>query len=1399
MVDEAAPLPPRRWRRIGTYAALALGGLAVLLGAALLWLDSNSGHRFIARQIAGLEFESGMQLSVGQIDGSIYGDMTLRDVAVSDPKGHFLVAQKVQLDWRPFAYLDNHVDIRSLTSPLVTLERVPEFNETDPDAPLLPDLDIDIGEFRIDRFVAAPAVTGEERAGSIAGMAHIADGRAETRLNGQLLAVGEKAGGDRIALALDAVPEDRQLDLDLVIAAPADGVIAALAGLREPLDLKVMGKGDWASWDGTVDAELGDSELARLTLLARDGTFTLHGPTRAARLFKGATATLLGPEMQLDLTAAFDQRRADVQGNIVSGGLRLNADGLIDLGENTFEDFKLAFTVLRPAALAENLSGRGLRGLLTLDGEFATPQVAYSLNADRLVMDGLGLDNLTASGAARVDTDGILIPVEARASRITGLDTVAGGTLANVALAGELAVDGPRILSDSMRLTSDRVDAGLVLVADMSEGFYSGALDGKIDNYRVETVGIFQVESDLDLETGQRGFTLAGKVRARSTSLFSEGVRSFLGGQAVAAGDISYGPDGLFRFSNLRLASPDLRVTGGSGYYGLDGKLALTANGVSDSYGPLGLEVAGTFDDPRAMVTAERPGLGIGLASLRADITRAGEGYLLDGTAETDYGPLTAAVTLGMGEVVTLDIARADLSGIGFTGSLRQTIAGPFAGELVADGKGLRGIARLAAKGDYQQLLVNARATNTLLRGTRRLRIGSAIIDANIVLYDQPHVVADVQLGGTRLDGFLINAARAKVDYRNGSGTAKVLLEGDNGIPFRVAANAEMEPELWRAAITGRARGVNFRTASPARIVPRGDAYELLQTRIDFDKGNVRLAGTYGQGIKLQSRLDGVDLSVVEAFSPGLGINGRASGSLDFAQASADAFPRADARLTVSRFTRTTSRAVSEPVDINFVGNLLADGGEARAVMRQRGTVIGRLNTSLRPLGPGAGDWTERLLAAPLSGGVRYNGPAATLFSLVGDADQHLTGPIAVAADFSGRVEQPRLAGIIRGNKLTYENDLYGTRLSNLSLIGRFAGDRVEVERLQAVAGNGTVSASGTISLAEAAGYPMDLRVKMDKARLARSEFLSTSATGELRLTKLAGQTALLSGSIVLPETRYQLVREGAAQVPELTGVRFKPRRGRQRITGSEPAPSTPGLFEQLRLDVKLAAPERLYVSGMGLESEWNANLTLSGTSADPRLTGQVALVRGTLGFAGRSFELTRGEVGFTGGAEINPTLQLVATEDVEDITVNVNVTGRAYDPQVAFSSVPGLPQDEILARILFGSSIASLSPVQAVQLAASLNSLRGSGGGLNPLGKLRSATGVDRLRVLGSDDATGRGTALAAGKYLTDDIYVEFITDARGFTATQLEISLTPALSILSQAGGSGQTNVNIRYRKNY
>ena len=83
---------------------------------------------------------------VGRIDGSIYSDMVIHDLILRDPKGVFAVSPRVHVVWKPFRYLNNHISVSLLETPLVVLARSPQFNQTptDPNAPILPDLDIDV-------------------------------------------------------------------------------------------------------------------------------------------------------------------------------------------------------------------------------------------------------------------------------------------------------------------------------------------------------------------------------------------------------------------------------------------------------------------------------------------------------------------------------------------------------------------------------------------------------------------------------------------------------------------------------------------------------------------------------------------------------------------------------------------------------------------------------------------------------------------------------------------------------------------------------------------------------------------------------------------------------------------------------------------------------------------------------------------------------------------------------------------------------------------------------------------------------------------------------------------------------------------------------------------------------
>lgn len=1403
MTAEPNAIAPRRSWPIAVlrWAGLGLLGLVLLLALFLAGLNSDAGRRFVVTQVEKYEFENGMKIGIGRLDGSLYGQMIVRNFTLSDPKGVFLASPEVRIDWRPFAYLSNHIDVRSASAATMTMRRIPAFRIVpDTGEPLLPDIDIDVGALRVDRFIFEPAVAGERQEARIAGKIAIADRRAQITADAET--IGANAKGDTLKLLLDAVPEANRLALTLDVQAPQGGVLAAFGGFAEPLTARVTGRGDWKAWNGQLDADLGTAPLARLALSGRDGVFAVKGVTQASRLFSGPAASLLGPQTAIDLTARLDARKADLDGRLSSDAFRLGVSGGVDLGSSRYEALQLAFVLLRPGAVAPSVRANGVRATATLDGAFDLPTVAYQVNATALAVNDIVIETLSLAGKARVDADQVIIPVAGRAARIRGLDTVAGGTFVAVRLDGDLAYSKGRILSDNLRLRSPRLDAKAIVIADLNRGFYTGAINGRINDYRIESVGIFDIDTDADLETAPNGgFAIAGRVRARSTQLFNSGVRDLLGGNVVATSDVRYGTDGIVRFANLRLTSPLLRIVSGQGSYAPDGQVRLAARASSTEYGPLGVQLAGTISDPRATLTAERPGLGIGLANLVAEINGAPNGYRLAAKGDTDYGPLSAdVVLLTAAGPLTIDVERGDLSGIGFNGRLVQSSAGPFVGRLNASGQGLGGLVRLSAAGQYQAASINVRANDVVLPGPAQLAVGSAIVDADVTLYDTPHVVADIQIAQTRIREYDIAVGRVKIDYRDGRGKAQALVEGTSGVPFRIAANADLTPQLWRASVQGRATGINFRTTSPARIIPGADGYELLPTTVNLGRGSsARVAGRFGDGIMIQSRLERVNMAILNAVYPDMGLGGRATGSLDFEQASSDSFPRADARLSITGFTRTTAASVSQPVDVNFAGKLLSDGGEARAVMRRRGSVIGRMQASLRPLGPGAGDWTTRLRAAPLGGGIRYNGPADTLYSFFGPADQNVQGPIAVAADFSCSVADPCLTGVVRGKDMIYENQTYGTRLTNMVVNGRFSGNRLEIDQLTATAGDGSVEAKGYISLAQADGYPMNIAMTLDNARLARSENIAARATGNLTLAKVAGQAALLSGSLRLPETRYRIIREGAAQVPVLTGVRRKPPAGRPRISGDGLAAVGGSVFDLIRLDIALKAPDEIYVTGMGLESEWKADIVLRGTTQAPRVTGEIELIRGTLGFAGRSFELREGRVTFPTGDAFDPAIRLLASDTIETVTVSVSVSGRASNPQIAFSSVPGLPQDEIVSRILFGDSITTLSPLQAVQLASSLNTLSSSGGGLSPLGALQSATGIDRLRVLGPDDTVGRGTALAAGQYITKDIYLEVITDARGYTATQLEISLTPALSLLSQAGGAGQSNLSIRYRKDY
>ena len=134
-------------------------------------------------------------------------------------------------------------------------------------------------------------------------------------------------------------------------------------------------------------------------------------------------------------------------------------------------------------------------------------------------------------------------------------------------------------------------------------------------------------------------------------------------------------------------------------------------------------------------------------------------------------------------------------------------------------------------------------------------------------------------------------------------------------------------------------------------------------------------------------------------------------------------------------------------------------------------------------------------------------------------------------------------------------------------------------------------------------------------------------------------------------------------------------------------------------------------------------------------------------------------------------------------------------EPKFTLESTPALPQDEVLARVLFGRSAAELTGFEAAQLAAGLAQLAGGNAGFDPVGLVRKATGLDRVSF-GAQDGIA---TVSAGKYIAEDVYVQVGAGGQGGVGAEVEWEPAKEISIISSAQGNGDTKIAVRWKKDY
>ena len=1445
----------RRLKKLLKISGLGFAALLVLVIGLVIWLRTSSGAGFVESRLKSILADQGLTLTTSQFSGPLPGRLLARDVVVADLAGPMIKAAEVEVDIAPLALLSGrlHIPLVKVVDPEVV--RIPASGEDQPKEPSGPfslPFEIQLDELTIaggrlnegalaalglDTPLLTLAVGGSARVGETRSdldfKASVADERGREVLSALIRLTGGSGG------------QPDQLNLALTVDDQPGGLLSHLT--RDPqwagLNLNLTGQGPLNGWRGRlaltaghlaqINADLdfaGQSGHWRTDLLDRPNWQTaLKVELLPGSGLPAEAVARLGSKADLSLTGGLSDSQLAADLSIQTGGeppltLTANLGGALTEASG---EFKLAARVL------------GLLPAETGAGD-APPDPALHLAADlSLGQNERDVKNLAITGAG----------VDFKADLRQQVETSG--------VRGRLAFD----LADN----SPWLAAGLEL-ADLGPDYFGGALNltGDIDwrGFREPVSGRLTVKGrelrwpsetlagllgsslsvDADLSGGGRQPIVADIKEAGAGQFSLSGRASFLQAEPLAHSEFQ---------ADLKAGLTDLAALDP----GLSGALTLTIKGagrLDNLKADLNLS-SPQVGTPRGRFAEPALDLGVAGALMAAAEAAAGPAIDLSGrvtlaAAESPGGPLSlttdwsfqqnatssqAALANLSGRLAGLDLAGSltsvpDKGRPGLTGRLQAEVSGwdklaALTGQAISGSPAKLDLAfadpdqRQSVKADLSlpALKIGQGADQLLALNQTDLTLTADD------LFGQLNLDLDLKLGSGLSGPFSWGSGTVKAAGQNGSGDFELALDraklaGSGGSAqdgLKLAGHFDLTSSaVDLKQLDFRLAGGGLKLAAPLRLTT-SDGFKISPLSIGFlPKGQMTAEVDLTPGaMKIKADIKALPYSFLKSFGVEAPAGTLQSFTADLAQGPAGLAG------DFSLKTQVTAKEFKNiKPSLELTGQL--SGGPSPALTlagaidggprwKSKGQINGRL-----PLSPGVdGGFPSPDMSAPVSGNFSFIGAVGPVWALLGQADRSLTGMAEIQVELGGSLSKPQPKGTVYLAGGRYEDSVMGLLINDIALEAHATPEAAVTAVLAAKDQYG-----GGIAF-EAKVPDLNKPSLSAKGRLSRFNplhrddlalFISGDLAAEGPLEKLS-----LTSDLTVDRGELDLkIALAAGSVPTLA-----------INEGPEQAAGSPS---GQRFALKINVPNQFFIRGFGLESEWRGALQVGGSTRRPSLVGFLAPVRGYFEIFSKEFQLSGGDISFNGGT--NPNLNLELTNNGPNITAILKIGGNAKRPKLTFDSRPPLPQEEVLAQVLFGKSASSISRFEALQLANAVRQVAnfGSEGGFNAMGFMRDSLGLDVLRVGGTDNdhqrrasnlTGGMGQELSgggvgggsggsdsdeisveAGKYISDNIYVGVEHSAGGGSAVRMEVELKPNLSLEARTS-SESSRVGLGWKKDY
>ncbi len=1400
---------------------------------------------------------AGRTVDIRGFQGALSTQASLEVLSIADDAGIWLTLENVTLNWNRGALLRGRIEIAELSASQFTLARLPQSQTSTPSpeatAFALPELPVSIAldALQIDRITLGDTILGEPFNASLSGAARLDGGEGAMKIIATRL---DKNSG-LFDVDVSYANETTVLALDLTVAEDADGIIARKLDLPDHPSVSLQAKGTAPIDNYAAKITLNTDGKDRITGNIRLTTQE-NGTRGFDAALNGDVAPLLAPDYQAFFGDALTLRVAgqslndgrinldqfDLAGQSIAleGSAQINADGWPQ-----FFDIKGEIAAQDGGPILLPVSGPQLMiNTATLD-------IGYDAALSDLWRADIQVTDVTRPGLTiaelALEGGGVISPQPDEAASTTELALNGGGIIVP-------RPDGPEFTADL-----DYMISGLVLddpgAADALGDSFAGEFVAQknknaplvIDHLTLNGLGLMAHAKGVVYGSDQRYRTSAEVgLDAQALNRFSALVGQTLSGSGTLALLADITPlDGLYDLTlsgdtvDLAIGMPQIDPL-------LIGQSNITLVAVRDAAGTR-LDTL-TLNTPEARITANAT-LTSGASNATAAVALNDVNLVmpeLNGAARFD-GQFTRDMAGITDFMVTGDIASAafDATGQAHPAGGGQTINAVINSE-IADlsqfstlaGRDLAG--QIATTLNATALSDGQRFTATLNAQTQDIKLGLPELDP--LLAGQGEVVLRASM--PRVGSYRITDLQLRTPM------TKLIAQG----VYTPAASSDGAFDLRITDASGVIDGLSgpVHIAGSALQLPSGDAHLKITgdgPGTDLSLNVQQMAITDAITANLSARI--ADLGVYRGLigqpvSGALRIQATGQGASDLSALQAEIDATSDdlalGAPLVDRLLQGAG-ALKASVTRGPEGSITIDGFSAKTAAL---SLLADLQGS--EAGAGNGSFEARLsdiglITDQLSGPVTASGTAARLPDGYWDIAVNGAGPSNMMLDLAGQIlDADNLVLAATGtlpmgvvNRALDPQRLDGDARFDLSLNGapslsNISGDvSINGARLTAPAlsmalaetrggvrfDNGQAVVDMTAQVEPAGGQitirgPVSLEGQMnaDLAATLRAITLRDAALYETRVDGgLAVQGPLrggakISGTLNLGPTEIQVPSSGVSTLgtlPEVTHI-GAPYAVRQTLAraGIGTKASSPGTSNSnaiaFPLDVRINAPARVFIRGRGLDAELGGQLTLGGTTQEIIPTGQFDLIRGRLDILQQRFELSEGRAVLQGA--FAPYIYLVAKTKARTGTeISIIVEGPAETPEVRFASVPDLPQDEVLAQLIFGRNLSEISPLQAVQLASAVATLAGRGGtGL--MDTLRQDIGLDDLDLITDEDGNA---ALRAGAYLSENIYTDVVINADGETEINLNLDITSDVTAKGAVGSNGETSIGIFFERDY